>query len=376
MTINLLVYGVFLIYGVAAFPKGVYQDVFDYPEDILRGYGNTTTCDIQGFFLHVCYFSALFYYSFFSVYSYAGVLNNFRVYRYGWIEKYIHIVAHLYPVGSGILLLVHQNFNPVTYGICQGPTRWPPVCESPVSGGRPCERGSPGTTHYLVSVLPLVFILVFSTGIMGALYRKVRRNPSGFRIRTRSVAVQAFLYLLMMYLVTVPTVMVRIFVRSWERGDDKTAAPDPSVLLILLNVSLITSQCLGLFILMVYRYFSSGKYWGDEDAILEETNRRKQKTKTKKTVLVSNAVRKPGRTVHNNNNKDDDGDDDDDDNNGGGCGGDFSGETTLTDFHQSFNIFDGTNAGGAFAEFIHDGDSDDEAADEEETERWNGMQGL
>ena len=40
----------------------------------------------------------------------------------------------------------------------------------------------------------------------------------------------------------------------------------------------------------------------------------------------------------------------------------------------SFNIFDGTNASSAFAEFVHDGDSDDENDDNEETERWAAVQ--
>ena len=40
----------------------------------------------------------------------------------------------------------------------------------------------------------------------------------------------------------------------------------------------------------------------------------------------------------------------------------------------SFNIFDGTNASSAFAEFVHDGDSDDENDDQEETERWAAVQ--
>ena len=40
----------------------------------------------------------------------------------------------------------------------------------------------------------------------------------------------------------------------------------------------------------------------------------------------------------------------------------------------SFNIFDGTNASSAFAEFVHDGDSDDENCDQEETERWAAVQ--
>jgi len=41
----------------------------------------------------------------------------------------------------------------------------------------------------------------------------------------------------------------------------------------------------------------------------------------------------------------------------------------------SFNIFDGTNAAsGAFAAFVHDGDSDDERVDHEQTVHWDAIQ--
>jgi len=41
----------------------------------------------------------------------------------------------------------------------------------------------------------------------------------------------------------------------------------------------------------------------------------------------------------------------------------------------SFNIFDGTNAAsGAFAAFIHEGDSDDERVDHDQTVRWDAIQ--
>ncbi|KAG7339473.1 hypothetical protein IV203_025346 [Nitzschia inconspicua] len=38
----------------------------------------------------------------------------------------------------------------------------------------------------------------------------------------------------------------------------------------------------------------------------------------------------------------------------------------------SFHIFDGTNAGGAFADFIFDGDSDDDDYDQHQTQHWTG----
>ena len=40
----------------------------------------------------------------------------------------------------------------------------------------------------------------------------------------------------------------------------------------------------------------------------------------------------------------------------------------------SFNIFDGTNASDAYAEFIHEGDLDDERVDNDETVKWSAVQ--
>ena len=49
-------------------------------------------------------------------------------------------------------------------------------------------------------------------------------------------------------------------------------------------------------------------------------------------------------------------------------------ETLPQQRKYSFNIFDGTNASGAFADFIHDGDSDDEKEDNFATDRWAAIQ--
>ena len=40
----------------------------------------------------------------------------------------------------------------------------------------------------------------------------------------------------------------------------------------------------------------------------------------------------------------------------------------------SFNIFDGTNATGNFADYVYEGDSEDEANDAIETDRWRDIQ--
>merc|ERR1712238_62294 len=49
-------------------------------------------------------------------------------------------------------------------------------------------------------------------------------------------------------------------------------------------------------------------------------------------------------------------------------------ETVAPQPRYSFNIFDGTDASGAFAAFIHEGDSDDERADDAMTDHWAAVQ--
>merc|ERR1712238_177637 len=49
-------------------------------------------------------------------------------------------------------------------------------------------------------------------------------------------------------------------------------------------------------------------------------------------------------------------------------------ETLAQKPKYSFNIFDGTDASGAFAHFIYDGDSDDEKVDNADTDHWAAVQ--
>jgi len=109
---------------------------------------------------------------------------------------------------------------------------------------------------------------------------------------------------------------------------------------ILVYVAVIcSSQVLGFFILAVYRYFSCEKYHPLDNIIIGKSCK---------------AAEAKGS----------------DPNNEKEC------ESDTSTGRYSFNIFDGTNATGQFAEFVHDGDEDDEAVDAKETQHWNDMQGL
>jgi hypothetical protein len=60
-------------------------------------------------------------------------------------------------------------------------------------------------------------------------------------------------------------------------------------------------------------------------------------------------------------------------NDGGGIDGEAS-ETTFKDDENYFNIFDGSNPSGPWAEYIFDGDEIDEEEDQTETDRWKDAQ--
>ena len=318
MAINLLVMSVCFVYGEAAFPEG---------QGVKGARGTTTTCDVQGFLIYFGLFSALLYYSFFSMYSYLCVSNNYQVSRFGWVEKYIHVVAHLFPLASAVFDLTMQNFNPSTFGFCIYSSRYPLFCESPSSNNAPCERGSPETTHHMTTLIAEIFILVFPTITMLVLYFTVKKNQSNICLPARSVANQAFLYLLVLYLVVLPLIIGQIFGKLGEKRNYR------SQMWFVSWVTVINILFFGLYSLAVYRYFSGGTYYRQHTAIVvEDGNRRKS------TAEAS------------------------------------ASEARTEDY--SFDIFDGTNAGGAFAGFIHDGDDDDEADDEKETRHWEGMQGL
>ena len=162
--------------GMAAIPIGEINAIGNV--------GNITTCSIQGFVIYVCSMTALFYYCSFSIYSFVGILNNFdfttrNKNKIGWIEKYIHVLVHIYPIGSALYLLSKQSFNAHTYGFCF-------IGSAPMGcvyddDDIPCERGP--TTYdelkqfYLLFWMgPLVVQLIFPTTVMVLLYYMIKQR--------------------------------------------------------------------------------------------------------------------------------------------------------------------------------------------------------
>ena len=174
MSLHLFVEGIFLIIGTAASPLG--------------NFGTIATCTTQGFIIWVTDITAVFYYCTFSIYSYVGVLNNFEKQKIIWIEKYIHIVVHIYPICSAFYILSQQGFNDTGFGICYLSTS-PLGCWFDTS--IPCERGLESRLTSLLYYVPLLLSLIFPSIIMVILFVEVRKGQEIIFIEATSVAKQA-----------------------------------------------------------------------------------------------------------------------------------------------------------------------------------------
>ena len=174
MSIHLLVEGVFLVYGAAASP--------------LSNFGTIGTCTTQGFFIYVTDMTALFYYCSFSIYSYVGVLNNFESSKIIWVENYIHVFVHIYPICSAFYILSQQGFNDLGFGICflSGS---PAQCW--LDSSIPCERGPESRLMNLLYYVPVLLLMILSSIIMVILFVKVRKGQENICIDATSVAKQA-----------------------------------------------------------------------------------------------------------------------------------------------------------------------------------------
>ena len=67
---------------------------------IIGARGNTTTCTIQGYLTYVSAFAVPFYYISLSLLSLMAIRSNFKVQKYIWIEKYIHVAVYVVPLGT------------------------------------------------------------------------------------------------------------------------------------------------------------------------------------------------------------------------------------------------------------------------------------
>ena len=154
-----------MMYGTAAIPQSV---------DVLGSYGNTATCTTQGFFIYLTGSTAIFYYSSFSVYSFVGVLQNFEKEKYMWVEKYIHILVHIYPFVSAFYILSQIGFTDSTYGFC--------YFDSAVCGK---------IQTLLINLIPHLLQLFFPTVVTTVLVFMVAQRQEKTLVNWKTVAKQA-----------------------------------------------------------------------------------------------------------------------------------------------------------------------------------------
>jgi len=150
--------------------------------------GTIATCTTQGFFIYVTGITSIFYYGSFSIYSYVGVLNNFKNSKIIWVEKYIYILVYFYPIISGFYILSKEGFNDSGYGICS-------MNSSPLGcwldpTNIPCERGPESRQTVLFRIFPQILVLLLPSIVMVVLFVRVRKCQEHIFIDAQSIAKQ------------------------------------------------------------------------------------------------------------------------------------------------------------------------------------------
>lgn len=295
-----------------------------------------------------------------------------------------------------VYYFVEQGFNPV-HGFCSHGS-YPMGCEK---NDTICERGPDNYQWYhrfLIWLFPVLLYVGVPTITMIVLYCKVKRleaNPERGKpvlLESRSVALQSCAYLSVLYWTTIPFVILGVLQCCTESNPD---ALFPFFLATQINFSLFA-----FWSLIAYRYFSTDAF----------QNRRKGKKNTyfrqKNTAVINSASlreeeedRLPKRQEETTTRRTDPffsifkfGD-------GPLSSGEMDSPTTKAEVSKrrgnvsaeggkakatvtsdraverhSFNIFDGTNSSSFYANFVFEGDSDDERQDRTETQRWATVQ--
>jgi len=236
MGINFIVYGAFLMYGTAAIPSD---------DESIEGFGNmgtTATCTTQGFFLHVCGSTVAFYYSSISIYCYVAFINDFKKEKIVWVEKWIHLLVHIFPIMTGIWLLSINGFNNTNYGMC-GPASYPWRCE--FDPNMSCERGPQGPKSVNVIMgVNIALILLFPTVVTVYLIFTIeqRQNQENY-IPAKAIGPQLCIYIVAIYYVSLPYFILNFIPDLWVHWY-------PFLIFAILNYSLF-----GLWFMIVYSHF-------------------------------------------------------------------------------------------------------------------------
>jgi len=370
LAFHTMLWGIYHMWGTAAIPEGT--------PGVHGARGTTTTCSVQGFLFQIS-MVVPFYYVFLSLYSWVVVLHgNFDPARYQWIEKYIHIGVHIYPIASAIYLLSIESFN--SNGLHCWIASIPAGCGE--ESGIECSRG-PQTPHVVLWAfggIPAVFFLLFPTLVMVTLtycvYLRQRKADSESLcvIPVSMVAKQSAIYLGSLYWVYLP---LFVYYGTNYFRDERSYG-------ICLWVNLVTNS-MGIWFGIVYWYFSTEENCNDsgseddvhtkEDSNLTPTDALDHGTgvidEEKSETFATLAAKKSSNRWSSTNSTT-------------MMAGSHSTmattrtskRTSRTSKRFSFNIFDGTASSGMFAGFVFEGDSDDEEKDAAESKQWEHCQGM
>lgn len=378
MGIHLVIFGVTYVVGAAAVPA--------HTTNAIGNTGTMATCTAQGFLIYVASLSAIFYYISFSLNCTKGTSRRF--------QKYVHLGVHVYPVCSGIYLAsLFSAFNNTGFGRCFLEND-PIGCDgsgndTEEEGYVPCVRGTASHRNAwlveLLWILPLYVAMIVPTAIIINLYLSIRMNQFRSAIPASSVAKQGMLYLGLLYAGIFPWALVRTL--EWSDQLNTEMA-------FRLNVfAEIMFGLFGLLCMMFYFYVTDPRWvvGGNEDEDDDEENSvdnhgrmadfifepsaeqaRDDHDNTESSMEIGDAT-KPmteSSVTHDTRHTS------------------ASSRSSTKDLKirasrrkskrksrkYSFNIFDGSNASGLFADFIFDADSEDMRNDRKETEKWNACQ--
>jgi hypothetical protein len=309
--------------------------------------GTVATCTVQGINVHISTFSVGFYYMVLSLYSFVAVRHNFVSEHYVWIEPWMHVLVHIFPVASAIYLASQQAFNNGGNSAVCWIDSLPNGCGT--DDKIECTRGPQNINQVsmFTAGAPILLILISPTIIMVCLYRSVRSRQSTMILAARNVAQQSTFYLLALYWSFAFPLINNSLIKFLDKE-----------LFFASYLSNVNVNLLGVWMLLIYRRFS-----------LSPGNIPPNNSNTSLTGLPPPEVNDEKRNITMTHSE-----------------GRVQEQPTNRPFSSEspqerrrprvveFNIFDGSNPTGQFADFVFEGDSDDVAADAAETQKWSDTQ--
>lgn len=238
LSVTCLISSVAYFFGTWAMPTET--------ECVETAYGNHQTCVTQGLLIHVSVNASSVYYASLSLYSFIAVRNDFKEARIQWIEKWIHFTAIAASPIISVVFLVKKMYNPIQF-----------LCSVGLSKAQVQDINfSDSTFNHLDMTFnhaPHAFMLILSTMMMVALCfiekQKIKSNDGlcgkkkiledARRLKSKAVAMQTLLYLIIFYASSI----CEFVSRHYRKGRINYSADIALLLLVPLQ---------GFFIAVVY----------------------------------------------------------------------------------------------------------------------------